>query len=731
MGYPAPGATPASPASAPVTWPVRSGAVPPLAEKFCTRPESAPSLADALRRSPAVTLTSSQQSGFEPPDLVNACGKTQLAAFYAESQWQARAIALLVWIDASSRASILCGYAEAAAATGAGSILTGAETVAAGFLEWLARSERKWLVVLDDLADAHDIEGLWPHGPAGQVVLTTRGSASPGDHSLRLEVGSYSPRDAMSYLVARLTSDPGQRRGAIELIEDLGLQPLALAQASSVIRNSWLTCSDYRGHLAACRDQVGAVTGVRPPGAAVAWMLAADQADVLAQEGVAHACLAFAAVLDGHGIPADLFASLAARDYMAGPRAGRGRPAEPALNALQALERVGLVIVDRVGHPATVQMNPAVQAAVRAAIPVSLLNRAASAASSALLECWPDGDQLSRHAQLARSCALSLLRAAPELVWADGCPPVLIRAGESFDRACLTRPAVDYWNTLTTATARHLGPGHPDSMVLVEKLARAYGAAGQVGEATAWLKRLSATWSATLGPDDTSALRARVNLGHVLVLVGLADDAVGVLASAAEDCERMLGPEHPESQGARGELATALRAVGQVEEAIRLYQRVLADQESRAGPRDPAAIATRQKLAAAYLEAGRTKECIAQYKRALTDSERSLGAEHPATLRVRGALGVAYHRLGRMALSIQMNEQVHAASVRTLGADHEDTLAAATSLAGCYYSVGRLTDAARLYGEVLARADVILGQAHPLSQSARDGLAAIRGQSPS
>ncbi len=726
MGYPAPGPTSGISAPAPVTWPVRAGAVPPLAEKFSTRPESAPNLADALRRSRAVTLTSGQQAGVEAADLASACGKTQLAAAYAESQWQARAIDLLVWIDASSRASILCGYAEAAAATGVSSPLMAADAVAARFVEWLARSGVRWLVVLDDMANAADIDGLWPQGAAGQVIVTARDSESLGGQSLCLEIGAYSRRDAMSYLTGRLTSDPEQRRGAIELIEDLGLQPMALAQASAVVVNSWLTCSDYRDRLAARQAELAVATRAKPVGAQLAWMLAADQANVLVPGGVAQACLAFAALLDGHGIPVDVFATTVACDYMAGPRAGRERPPEPAFRALQALERVGLVVIDRSGRPPTVQMSPAVQAAVRTANPASLV-RAATAAASAVLEVWPDGDQRNRHAQMLRSAAVSLLHGGGEGMWADGCPRLFLRAGESFDVAGLTGPAVAYWTELTDRCDRILGPGHPDSMSLVERLARAYSAAGRTDEAIVWHQRITAEWSAALGSDDSRALMARVNLGRVLVVAGLSEEAVGVLASAAKDCERVLGSSHPECRRARAELATALRATGQIDEAIRLYQGVLADEERRSGQRSPAATATRQELAAAFLDAGRTKDAIAQYKRALGDSERSLGAEHPDTLRVRGALGAAYHRAGRMAMSVQMNEQVHAASMRILGANSADTLAAAVNLAAAYYAVGRLSDAAGLYRDVLERAEPALGPAHSISQSARDGLTAITG----
>lgn len=47
----------AGPLIATASWPVRSGAIPPLADRFSTRPETGPDLRMALDRSPVVALT--------------------------------------------------------------------------------------------------------------------------------------------------------------------------------------------------------------------------------------------------------------------------------------------------------------------------------------------------------------------------------------------------------------------------------------------------------------------------------------------------------------------------------------------------------------------------------------------------------------------------------------------------------------------------------------------------
>ena len=113
-------------------------------------------------------------------DWLRCSGKTQLAAFYAESQWRTRALDLLVWVDASSTASILSGYVAAARGTDGTRMAGIAESVAASFLGWLSETDRRWLIVLDDVPDSSVLQGLWPAGPADVVVTTPSTQALVG-----------------------------------------------------------------------------------------------------------------------------------------------------------------------------------------------------------------------------------------------------------------------------------------------------------------------------------------------------------------------------------------------------------------------------------------------------------------------------------------------------------------------------------------------------------------------
>src|ERR1700733_8836613 len=189
-----PGSAAATAAGGP-SWPARSGIVPALADGYTERPETTPGLAAALPAGAAVALVSDRSAGsgqatgsslatdsgqatdagplvaLTARDWLRSSGKTQLAAAFAESLWQSGGMDLLVWIEATSRAAVLSGYATAMAAATGRDQASSCESVAAQFLGWLGETSRSWLVVLDDLTDAADLDGLWPVGPAGRLLV--------------------------------------------------------------------------------------------------------------------------------------------------------------------------------------------------------------------------------------------------------------------------------------------------------------------------------------------------------------------------------------------------------------------------------------------------------------------------------------------------------------------------------------------------------------------------------
>jgi tetratricopeptide (TPR) repeat protein len=815
--------------------PLRSGPVPPLADCFSARPETGPCTVAALAPGKAVALVSPPAPA-EGRDWPGGTGKTQFAVFLAESLWQARHIDVLVWVVASSRASILTGFAQAFAEItdmdpGREAARQETESLAARFVVWLASTAQRWLIVFDDLADPADLDGLYPAGPAGRVLITARnstvitgltgssdgpgtpgegagsrpastgltrpagrtgisgpsGTSVPGPAGLTgspgipepgglpgtgasnpavFSVGPFSPHEALTYLMGRLSADPDQRIGAVDLLEEVGCEPLSLAQASAAIASSGLTCRDYRSVFAQRKAQITKAASVELPAKAITWTLSVEQADRLSPGGLVQPCLALAALLDGHGIPEAVFAAPAACSYITEHHGGAPDPKETR-NALLSLERAGLLIIDPDSAARTVHVHPVVQATVRSATPGAMRDAAARAAANALLEAWPPDGAESSLVDALRCCAISLQQTAPGPLWTDRCHSALFHTGRSLDGAGLTGPAVNYWQALATVSERVLGPGHPDTGVASERLAAASLAAGLGAEAVALYQRILSSRATGLGADHPRTLTARAGLGQALLSAGRPAEAItmleGVMAASERggglddldvcavkdrlatayhvagrypdairlgqrtltDRERRQGADHPDTMTTRANLASACLAAGQVKHAIEHGKRTLADRERVLGSDHLDTIGMVSLLASAYHSARRLRDAMPLYERALRDRERVQGADHPDTLGARGNLASAYHSAGRMASALELYEQSRADCQRVLGARHPDTLAARANLAHAYYAMGRVAEALTLLNDALADCERVLPDDDPLTVAVRQSLDAV------
>jgi tetratricopeptide (TPR) repeat protein len=612
--------------------------VPPLADCFNPRADTGHDLVSALGPGDALVLTPAPGL---PVSWRAGVGKTQLAAFAAESLWQSGAIDLLIWVTAASRDSILTGFVQACAAAGPDPAGDPGDTVplAARYLGWLGETERRWLVVLDDLADPADLDGLWPQGGTGRVLITTENPAGLAQARAvrQLPVGAFSPREAMSYLMARLVRHPDQRIGAADLIHDLDRLPLALAQASALIVASGQTCREYCDLFARRRAQLVTATGAEPSAAAVTWTLSLEHADGLAPAGLAQHVLAQAALLDCHGIPGAVFTNVPAPGdddtSTVGPAATKA--------ALANLEQAGLMSVDDSSAPRRVQLSRAVKAAVQQAMPTPMRERAAAEMACALLAAWPEHDTDPWLALALRSCAASLRQAAEVSLWAAGGHPVLLRAGRSLASAGHAGLALDHWRDLAVTSEGVLGAGDASTLTARGELADALVAAGRAEEAIPLYELIADHRARILGPDSPDALQARASLARALIAAGRGGDAMTLYERIVRVSDQLAGPEHPDTLRALDGLAAACLAAERFSEATQLMEHTLAVRERLGGEQHPETVTSRAKLADAYCAAGLPKEAIPHYQRAVTELELVLGPGHPDTIAVHGSLASA------------------------------------------------------------------------------------------
>ena len=709
----------------------RVGEVPPLAEGYAERPDTAHGIIDTLVPGSTLALVPDTASAEGSLNWRGASGKTQSAVIIAESLWRSGAVDALVWISATNRAAVLARYVQAsAAATGIEPTGT-AESVAARFISWLGTTSQPWLVVLDDVLEPADLDGLWPEGPTGRLLITctqsSAASARPETHVV--PIGSFSVREALNCLTERLSINPAQRHGAVDLIEALGREPLAIAQVSSVLANSHLSYRDYRDYFARRRQQIGMAAGEVPSAAAVTWTLSLGQAESLLPGPSVRLMLVLLALLDGHGIPGAIFSTPSMTAYLGGDVVPFSSAVGPKLawDTLLATERAGLINLNQAVTPPTILMSSVLQAAIRLAAPVNVQDPAARAAASALLEAWPADEPEPWTAVSLRANAASLQACAAGVLWAEGCHPLLLRAGRSLDAARLVGPAVEYWQDLSARCETELTPCHPDAQVVAAQLAAAYLAANYAAEAVRWYQSVLAIRGRDLVPGHPAIVAARVSLAQALLMAHEPAAAVTALHQAVGECEQFRGPGHLDTLGVRDELAAAYQAAGEAGMAIQILTRTLADRERLQGPRSADTIMTRDRLAAAYLAEGKIKDAISHYKRALSDRERTLGRGHPDTIATSANLAAAYEAAGRMPTALHLSEQTCAESERVLGPDHVDTLARLARLAHLYDATGRPADAVAVLRETSARCERLLPSGDPRIQAVQLSLANIAG----
>jgi tetratricopeptide (TPR) repeat protein len=749
-----------------VTWPLLSGLIPQLADSHVPRQETGLGLASSLAPGDTAVLIPDVEANRTLGGL-GGTGKTQLALAVAHTLWDRHALDLVLWLTPSNRDAVITGYAQAMQDVG-GPASDGPEAAAAHFLDWLTETNRPWLVILDDLADASVLEGLWPHGPQGRVLVTCRrpDTAVRAYRPRAIEVGPFSPRESLAFLSSKLHADPDQWIGALDLAGDLGFLPLALAQAAALMADTGLDCREYRARVADhMRRLAGGAAGAYPSIVASTWALATEFAEQIPPAGLARPALALIAMLDPNGIPGAVLTSQAACAYLT--RYRRGAPVDDmqARAALYNLARAGLVSIDTTSAARTVRVHSVVQATVQQNLTAAESDEAARAAAEALFQAWPRTPVPASFEQALRDCAARLQAAAGRVLWTPECHPVLLRAGRSLEAAGLTEAATGYWQSMLETSQAELGPNHahtilardrlgaaheaagrpddavevyqeslnerqrilgathPDTVTARANLARAYRSAGRASEAVELAERVLAESEQGRGARHPDTLTAREELGEAYLGAGLGDRAIAAFQRTLTDRERVLGSTHPDTLAARADLAHAYRAAGQPEKALQLHERIVADRERALGPDHPETLAARGNLAYAYRSAGRLKDALPVYRRTLAGRERAQGPDHLDTIAARGTLADACFMAGRYKEAVPLYQRTLADREARQGRDHPDTITARGNLASAYHSARKLAQAIPLYEENLADCDRVFGPDHPDTLTSRSNLA--------
>ncbi|KOX17372.1 GTP-binding protein [Nocardiopsis sp. NRRL B-16309] len=670
-------------------------------------------------------------------------GKTQLAAHHARSLLARGAVDLAVWVPAAERATIVQAYADAARAVLPGHVDEDPDRAARQFLTWLQTTDRRWLVVLDNLDVPEHVRGLWPPtatpsadqgsapapgtGPLGRLVVTTRrtDTALAGRGRSFIDVGTYTPDEARTYLATALAGlpTPPAEADLAALAEDLGHLPLALSHAAAYIRDrrDSMTCTSYRARL---QDQRGALARMFPEReslpddyartVATTWSMSVEHADTLTPRGLALPMMRLLSLLDPTGVPVAVLTSPPVLDHLRRAHPGRPAPAgQDAEDALSALARLHLVTRSGFGDDAVVGVHRLVQRATREQRATRPDRDTALTAADALVRVWPMRVHASALGQRLRANATALVEHAEEWLWEDGLHPVLTRFGESLGKSGALSQAIDHWASVLDTARERLGGDHRDTLFTRHQVILWRGMAGEANYAAEAFASLAEEMTRVLGADDSQTMSTRVQSARWLGRTGGEQSARQVMEDLLPDLMRLLGPDHPDTLTTRGHLASLRGKAGDPRAAVDTYAALLEDERRMFGGDHPGSLLTRSMLARWRGRVDGAAAAIEDFEALLPDQIRVLGPDHPDTLSTRGQIAAWRGVAGDHARALQELDVLMTDQIRHLGPDHPHVLTTRHSQARFHGAAGDPALAAELIEALMPDQLRILGPDHP------------------
>lgn len=693
----------------------------PAADCFQNRPERA-ALAVALETGGAAVIGGILRG-------MGGVGKTQLAIDFANTAWQRDEVDVCVWVDATSRESIVSILAEAAGRVGNGDN-NNAEHAAKRFINWLRETPQAWLVVFDDLSEPDDLNDFRPpHHRFGRTVITTRRR----DAALRaagyawVDVDLYTEAQALNYLRDRLDHEPRALAGAEDLVKALERLPLALAQASAVILDDRTTCRRYlvefndRGKtlkdLAPRKDVIDGYQRVLRS----TWNISIEQAERADRSRLPRSIMEILSLLDPNGVPDTLLMCPAVRAYSHAESADQFATSVATLHRMSLIEFAG-------SEKEIVRVHDVVQRSVRETTNADL-GQAALALADGLMSVWPSGNRDSEEARLVRGNAAFLLgrEVAPGL-YTPTLHPLLFKLGESYGRIGQASTAFGHFEKLLDSARALLGPDDPETLRVRHHYAFWLGFAGRVREAGREFQQLADDQTRVLGPDHADTLTSRHNVARFCGRSGDAAGAVERLDALILDQTRVLGPEHVDTLTSRNIRGYWRGRAGdaEAERGVRELEELLEIRLGLGGPDNDGILTTRNDLALCRGEAGDLAGAVADLESLVPDRRRELGPDDPATMSSRSYLGYWRCKLGQTTLAIEELDSVLADHVRVLGESHPSSLRTANYLAAAYAESGDYGRAVGVLERILPVQLEVLGPDHPNTRLTQRNLDAWR-----
>jgi len=650
-------------------------------------------------------------------------GKTQTAVEYAYRY--AGEYELVWWLRSEDPATLAGDYALLAARLGLPEAENDQQAALQAVKDWLAVN-RGWLLIFDNAESPDEVRPYLPAGSSGHVIITSR---RPDWRSVAapLSVGTLSLEDAIKFLHRR--SGQQDHPASRELVEELGLLPLALEQAAAYIDEHGRTISEYLELFRKHRQELlkrGKPSPDYPASVETTWEL--SFAKVREQSSAGADLLSLCAFLAPDDIPLDIIRD--GTDRLPDSLANAVADELEFDDAISALRRHSLA--ERTDNALSV--HRLVQAVVRDSIEESDRGAWAEAAAGVISKAFPyDSDDVRTWSVCAR-----LLTHA--MTVASHCEAVgigLDSAASLFSQVAMYLRGRADFSGARALNERALkidetsyGPDHPTVAIHVNNLGSVLQDLGELAEARKHFERALKIDEASYGPDHpTVAIRVN-NLGLVLKDLGELAEARKHYERALKITESSYGPDHPNVAIYVNNLGVVLRDLGELTEARKQFERALKIDETSFGPDHPSVARDVNNLGIVLRDLGELTEARKLFERALEIDEASYGPDHPNFARGVNNLARVLQDLGELVEARKQFERALKIDEASYGPDHPAVAIRVNNLGNVLRDLGELDEARKYCERALKIFETFYGPHHPHTQIARKNLHVLSSPKP-
>ncbi|OAL55283.1 TPR-like protein [Pyrenochaeta sp. DS3sAY3a] len=263
------------------------------------------------------------------------------------------------------------------------------------------------------------------------------------------------------------------------------------------------------------------------------------------------------------------------------------------------------------------------------------------------------------------------------------------------------------------ALKKVLGEEHEDTLWSVAMVGDAFSLGGQWDKAETLRRQVMEVRKKKLGPDDPSTLTSMSNLAMTYWNQGRWDAAEELELQVLETRKKKLGADHLYTLTSMANLAVTYYTQGRWDAAEELQVQVLETRKKKLGADHLDTLTSMANLASTCGNQGRWDAAEELEVQVMETRKKKLGADHPDTLTSIANLSVTYSMQGKQDKAEPLQVQVMETLKKKLGADHPDTLTSMANLAFTWKAQSRSREAIALMRQCLERRLRVLKPGHP------------------